>query len=516
MNKTVINATEGGARIKGTTLMSLKDALDKYCTEPIDKSELHDKLTLAENGDELVTKVIPLLENDIANLDEIILHSRRGLSTCKGMRTLISRPNYRNLLSKKKEKLFSDLLRQSQEETNGDFIESNKLFYRKVIQTLKDSKLKNVIILSAKNFEESEAAHVASVKNPLVNVAIYGASRAIQGRALKKKESLTHFLRNNNDALIRVKRNVLILRTAKKAATSLKKSYEETLELLKQYNETKDDSLLISKEPEQVLLEDAETYFAAGNWAHPLLDAKKAMDQYHAGPKTPVVEARIREAFDIWQKAICMRDDAIQLAKKEEADNADERKKLIEYNNLMEQSRQLGREEKKFEEALVLLRKAHELMPDATEAKWGLATALHHAEHFEESLKVYEELIKEHPDNYRFRFEYGQVLLRDYDIEKGLGQIELVMSKTDEFDSFLLRVGEIYEFIRMPEKALNAYSKYLKKYPSNFEVWHRKGECLTQMGRGKQAKAAYKRARIINPDYDPTKLRQSSAVTFSG
>lgn len=511
MNKTVINATEGGARIKGTTLMSLKDALDKYCTEPIDKSELHDKLTLAENGDELVTKVIPLLENDIANLDEIILHSRRGLSTCKGMRTLISRPNYRNLLSKKKEKLFSDLLRQSQEETNGDFIESNKLFYRKVIQTLKDSKLKNVIILSAKNFEESEAAHVASVKNPLVNVAIYGASRAIQGRALKKKESLTHFLRNNNDALIRVKRNVLILRTAKKAATSLKKSYEETLELLKQYNETKDDSLLISKEPEQVLLEDAETYFAAGNWAHPLLDAKRAL--------TRKLELTITEnaaAEAVLNKAISMKNLAIAIAKKEEADNADERKKLIEYNNLMEQSRQLGREEKKFEEALVLLRKAHELMPDATEAKWGLATALHHAEHFEESLKVYEELIKEHPDNYRFRFEYGQVLLRDYDIEKGLGQIELVMSKTDEFDSFLLRVGEIYEFIRMPEKALNAYSKYLKKYPSNFEVWHRKGECLTQMGRGKQAKAAYKRARIINPDYDPTKLRQSSAVTFSG
>jgi tetratricopeptide (TPR) repeat protein len=496
MKKTVINATEGGARIKGTTLLSLKDALNKYCTEPIDKSELASKLTLADNGDVLVEKVIPLLKQDIVNLDEIILHSRRGLASCRGMRVLMSQPSYRNLLSKKKEKLFLDLLKQARDETGNVFIDSNKLFYQKIIDTLKKSKLRNIIILSAKNFEESEAAHVASTKNPLVNVAIYGASRAIQGRELKKKEGLAHFLKNNNDALIRVKRNALILQTAKTAATSLKKSYEETLDLLIQYYQTKDNSLLTSTIPEIVNFDDAESYFEIGNWAHPLLDAEKIIGETHD------------ESVDaVYQKAIRMRDDAIILAKKEELENADKRKKLIEYNSLMEESRRLGREEKNFEKALQFLKQASELMPDSTEAKWGIATALHHNEQFEEALRVYEELIETNPENHRFRFEYGQVLLRNHELEEGLKQIELAMEKSDEFDSFLSRVGEIYEFIKMPAEALKAYTKYLKKYPSNFEVWIRKGNCLTQLGRTKQAEIAYRQAKMINPYHPSAKAR---------
>ncbi|MGN0513835.1 MAG: motility associated factor glycosyltransferase family protein [Lachnospiraceae bacterium] len=48
----VINATEGGAKINGATVMTLKDAIDKYCTERVDFKSFLDSVDNSYYGEE--------------------------------------------------------------------------------------------------------------------------------------------------------------------------------------------------------------------------------------------------------------------------------------------------------------------------------------------------------------------------------------------------------------------------------------------------------------------------------
>lgn len=498
MQKLVINATEGGCHIKGTIRMSLKDVLNKYCAETIDKSKIKPLLSLASNGDELITKVIPLLKEDISNLNEIIKQSKRGLDSAEELKTVVNKTSYKGLLSKKNEKLLNKILEKSKQEVGKNYIEFNNLFFKKAISALEKRNLKNlktIMILSNKNFKASEAAHLASIKNPLVNVAVYGASRRIQSRELKVNETIINFLQNKEDALTRIKRNTLILQTAFDAAKSLKKSYKETLELLKKYDKTKNNNLLMPSEKEVINLDDVNDYFEADNWAHPLLDAKKTLSK-----KSELSITKNAAAEAIYNLAFSKRNEAINKAKADEKKNVEREKNLLKYNELLEESKRLGREEKKFDEALELLKQAVKLMPKETEARWGLATALHHSGNIKESIKKYKKLVTDFPDNNRLRFEMGQVMIRDNNLDEGLKEIGKAMKGTDEFDSFFARLAEIYQKGNMPEEAILAYSNYLEKYPFDVEMWTKYGDYLTILDKKEEAKDAYGKATQINPD----------------
>lgn len=533
MKKLVLNCTEGGAHIKGTERMSLKAAIAKYCTKKIDKTVIDPFLSLSPEGDKLIATVVPMLKTDIENLDSIVSHSRKGLAACVGLKNLMARRGYGKLMTKDREKFINKIQQEAAKESGGDFLKMNHLFFQKLGDRLPKGLLRSVVVLSGKNFEFSEKAHVAARSNPLVNVAIYGASRRIWSRELKAKETLPDMLKDKKNGLIRIRRNELILKAAQGAAESLRKSYKETYRLLKKYDKTKDESLLVSSEKEEVDLSDAEDYFKVGNFAHPLLDAKKILDaeelslcqRYYnknSDPKvTPDIIVEHHEKYEkttynkkpissvekilaeeVYNKALAMRTKAIKEAKANEAKNGDRESRLLRYNALLESSKELGRKDKDFDKALALLRKAAKLMPEETEARWGVATALHHSGKIKESLVEYRKLIKDFPDNLRFQFEMGQVLLRDNDLQAGLKMIGEVMEKTEEFDYFLARLGEIYQHIDKTEEAALAYESYLEKFSSNYEVWAKHGDCLTRLKRKAEAKKAYKASLSIRPGYE--------------
>ncbi len=498
MKKLVLDCTEGGAYIKGTERLPLREAIAKYCTIPIDKTVVKKYLTLANDADDLIAKVVPLLKIDIKNLDAIISQSRKGLSTCHGMQILINKPGYSKLSKQVDNNFFNKMQEQAAKQSGGSFTKMNELYFEKLGDRLLKGLLRNIVILSGKNFKFSEKAHEAAKLNPLVSVAIYGASRRIYHRDMKAKETLPDMLKNRKGALTRIRRNEFILKAAKDAAETLIKSYKETYELLKKYNKTKDETLLVSTEKEPVDLSSAEAYFKVGNFAHPLLDAKKVIADSGYNIKHPDFErARI-----IYDKALTMRTKAIDEAKANEAKNGDRESRLLRYNALLEQSKEEGRKAKDFDKALALLRKAAKLMPEETEACWGVATALHHSGKIKESLKEYRKLVKDFPDNLRFSFEMGQVMLRDNDLQNGLREIVSVMEKTEEFDYFLARLGEIYQHIDKIEEAALAYETYLKKYSSNYEVWAKHGDCLSRLKRKAEARKAYKAALSIKPGYE--------------
>jgi len=505
MQKIIINSTEGGARIKGALQIPFREAIAKYCQAPIDKSKLTPLLTLADDGDDLVKKVIPLLEQDIQNLKNIVENSRKGMAANRGITVLMKRTsklkNRKSLITKDHEKLFDKLSKESSLESKGDFILANHLFYEKLLSSLliKGKLLRALIKLSKINFIFSEAAHISSAHNPLVNVAIYGASRSIQSRRLKVDETLAKFLKDRKIAETRMERNNLILSTAKKASESLLKSYEETLDLLKQYNETKDDSLLLPTQEEKINLDDAEEYFAVGNWAHPIVDAKKIVDR---------IDLRFtpehKKALEIYTKAYEMRVEAIKKAKKHEEEYGEKESNLLQHNDLLEKSQEAGKKGD-FKEALILIQKAIELIPDSKDAQWGLATCLNHLKRYDESILEYQKLInnfqiENQPENPRYRFEMGQVMLLANRVKEGLKEISKAMETTNEFNSFFAHLGDIYMGLKMYKEAEIAYSSYLESFPINYVVWEQHAKCLMHLGQKKKAEVSYQKARRIKKD----------------
>jgi len=323
--------------------------------------------------------------------------------------------------------------------------------------------------------------------NPLVNVAIYGATRKIQSRALKVKETLTNFLTRPSDAITRMERNELILTTAKKAAESLLKPYKESYEILKKYDEDKDSTLLQSTEPEPIDYADIESYFAAGNWAHPYLDAQNTLKN----------DTNNQEAMNILERATKARQDAIAAAKKRETENIEHDRKVLQYNQLLEDSQKLGREGKKFDKALELLREAVALLPDKMEGRWGLATALHHTGELDESIKVYQQIVNDFPDQHKFCFEMGQVMMLNGQSEDGVASIKIAMEASNDYDSFLFRLGQLYVLADRHQEATLTMEKYTNLFPHDYNGWRLLGDCFAHIGDKEKSKAAMSKAQAI-------------------
>jgi len=509
----MMNSTEGGADIKGTGKIPLRDYLQEHCKNTIDKSVVKPLLTLADDGDKLIEKVVPLLKDDIENLEIIIKNSRKGVAVNKGISKILNKyyktKKNKLLLKKQDIKFFDELSKESSKYGKGNFIDANKYFYEKAGEKYKSQPLNALIKLSEKNFKFSEESHIHCAQNPLVNVAIYGASRMIQSRKLKVDETFTKFLTDPVIADTRMERNNLILSTAKKASESLSKSYKKTLEVLEKYNETKDDSLLRSQVEEEINLDDAEQYFLKGNWAHPLHYAKKFLTEGEwVTVKDFTLTAneisepdKLTQAKNIYDKALNMKLDSIEKALENEKENWEKESNLLKHNALLEEGHKLGKTGD-FEAALEKISQALILHPESMNAKWGKATCLNHLKKYEESISAYKILIdsqeKGKPENPRYRFEMGQVMLMVPEMTfEGIKEIQKAMSLTPEFDSFLFRIAEIYMHLDMWKEAIETFDLYFQKFDFDFNALLKCGECYERLEDFNKAEECYSKAKKI-------------------
>ena len=91
----VIDATEGGIRIEGTRLMTLKDAIDEYCTKEFDFSKIVEQ---AEQifDDELKEKYREFVRRVPQQLMEIRRMVRASVSDYAAMRRMVQKDDYHN------------------------------------------------------------------------------------------------------------------------------------------------------------------------------------------------------------------------------------------------------------------------------------------------------------------------------------------------------------------------------------------------------------------------------------
>jgi len=422
-----IDCTEGGARKRGAKRMFLSDALAKHAIAPIDKSVLKPLLNLDPNADATIQRLLPLLTTDLKLLKLIIEHAELGLKTVMKLRNTTSQ--------KKLMKLFHE------------------------------------------NAKHSTVAYEAAKRMPTVSLAIYGASRAIQGRALNVEADAqllaTKKFKKERD--IRLDRNEIILKAARDAAKDLKATYEETRNTLIEYGQGKSGILDSIGDPDAPSLDDAEHYLSTGAFAKPYLEACRTMKQ------APRPDALImKHAADIIDRSIIMRTDAIEKAKDVyEVDLSLNRNKIPEYLDLIDEALELGRDGKKFSEAMELLKKAKELIPTRQEARWGIASAYNMLDNLVLAAAEYKSLVEDFQEVHRFKFEYGQVLVKLWadndpvaDLQEGLKWISEAMSNSTEFDHFLLTYASILKRAGLDDRAHEALAQYIEKFPhDNGAVW---------------------------------------------
>ncbi|HKL78851.1 MAG TPA: 6-hydroxymethylpterin diphosphokinase MptE-like protein, partial [Mobilitalea sp.] len=77
----VIDATEGGAKIKGTTILTLRDAIDKYCIKEVDCDRIISELIPACNIAE-IQRMVEFIRKDIGELEEMEKMAEEAESIC--------------------------------------------------------------------------------------------------------------------------------------------------------------------------------------------------------------------------------------------------------------------------------------------------------------------------------------------------------------------------------------------------------------------------------------------------
>jgi hypothetical protein len=447
-SKIIINATEGGARIAGTEQYTLKEAIQKYSKFNINKKQIKNYSGFIEDANGLIEEVIPLLDYEIDCMKEVAGNAKKGLKTVKDIKDLNIKKDKNRI-----EKLLTD------------------------------------------NRKYSVEAEQISSKLPLLGLSIYYESRLIHNRQLKVKGKMRHVLKHKNDLLIRLKRNEIILAAAKKACEHLIGLYKKTKQILQDHLVGED--VLTSKEEYTPNIMDADEMFDVGNWGRPLLEAIMIKNKgelsntiyKYKDMENSWINYSVQEVNRIITKAVEMRKQSIERNIKENEENSE----LIRYYRYIEQARKKG-QKVEFADALRFLKMAVDLFPEKEEGLWGYATALYHCKLFDKAIKQFEKLMKLNPDKLRYKFEYGQVVLNN-SIQEGMRIIGEVMAKTEEFDNFLVRVGDMYFEKGMYEQAIIAYENYLKKFPPDVNSLTNLAKSYKMIGKGRLAKRLFNKYR---------------------
>ena len=416
----IYNCTQGGAYIQGTKHRYLKDVLNQEMDD-VDKDLVSGLLSEADNADEVTEKAIPVLQAEIGRLDEVILHSKKALQTNKKLR-----------------------------------------------QECKKDRRHKLNHLLQENEKHSEQAQKACTKLPLVNLAIYGAKRHIESRDMKAQMEPGKLKqkRNQDTLLKRIKRNKYILLAAKKCAERMKKLY---VQAIKDINKKVWKS---KREPEDHLesLKEWEEYFAAGNFAHPMLDALEVLK---IEPDNLVAKSILAEAYDMREEAI---EKVTEIYDQEIKDDLDS---FLIYNEFVDAAKKLGGFDKAdsndYEKAKELLTEAYEMKPEEPQAIWGLANVHQFNKEYDEALEMYNELVDlpnlDEGILHKFICERAILMLNIPEKkQEGLDDMVNLVELSTQFEHFLFNIAKILAEQNNLDDAYTYTRRYLKAYPVNREA----------------------------------------------
>jgi tetratricopeptide (TPR) repeat protein len=404
-SRTLINATEGGARIDHMRPMYLQDVYDKYIKDQpdIDRSKLEDLCRPLDNAEDLRSEVAEAIQRGIDNLIKIKQESRIALDLCKVIKEG----------GQDKKTLETLLNRQSKHASNAQ-------------------KLTNKI--------------------PAMRLTMLGAQRALADRRYRsgtgtKAVTASDLINDDELRAKKIERGSMILKHAIKTTSGLLPRYRKAL------NEIRNGWDIPEDRPPSI--EDAEKYFNDGNFTVPLIDAERML--WNGGTLTP-------EAAEVRDRALSMRAEAIEKARQIQAsDRKDNLYAVPLYYYLLSEIQRAFRDDEDDEKAFKLIEEAENLLPKRHEARWAHATLFFIQGKFEEARDLYRMLTTENENIPAYWFEYGKCLIACEQVVEGLDAIDRAVEMTDEYNWFLK-----YAAIESKKHDISRARDYAERYHKLF------------------------------------------------
>lgn len=531
-----INATEGGVRIEGTDQLAMADVVTEICTEPLDLTPF-DRLSEPDpDTDRLIEEAIEMLARELDTMEAVRSTAPEALDNNRRMRKMLDRDRARAMETKK----FRRYLRANDKLTEQTRLQAEKM------PVLMDS-IFGAYRQAAFFNPEGESDAVARMELGLNrNEAMLTAALEATDQLLGTSEQVLDTLRRYQSTAARegqepesasAQADLAEIFTETGFMDDAEKAYRRAVEL-DSSNPThrhKLAHLLITREkfsaalelieasaqPESAeaetlrqavdgamasLLDEADSHLAKDRYGYPLIIARKCL----------AARPDFDRARKIYDRAVELRDEAEAAAAAKATsfreNDADRLAKEEQYQILLAESKRLGQENHDFDGSLKLLEQAIDLCPDKIQARWGLATTLHHLGRLDESLAAYQELVELKPKDRKYRFEMGLVLLKMDRTEDGMAMIEGLMQKTNQFDSFLPQMALLHRQQKRHQMALEAYHKYLARFSADYQAWAQQGDCLAEMGRLDQAIESYDQALKFKPDFRHALAHKSQLV----
>lgn len=410
------DCTEGGALIPGFRPTTLKSYLDRFARHAF--PHVQETFRYTDTWRDDVGVALRYCEADAANLQELLGYCKTGLETCDTLETFIGN-KHRNSLK--------------------EFDEAGK-----------------------QNLHASNEAQKRAARNPLLESAIYGASREIAGKELFV--SGKHTGKDDHALETRIKRNRHILNASVSAAKKLLEIYTRVEEQLKELLENP-EAMRGGKVPEPSL-SDAAQYLQKGNWGLPLLELQRM-------PIHAVALFGVDKAEDIRQRCEEMRAAAIERGRHWQEDQED-RERRLRYHLLITEAKKAGSRQKDFRRSYLYLLRAHRLQPSDMMAVYGIASCATMLKKYDAALPFYDRLVTEHPDVEQYKYERMLVLLSAGDVDNGFRELEELLARSEKYDHVLFTVADIFADVKKDkDRAAQTMRQYLEKYPQNPEGWRK-------------------------------------------
>lgn len=176
----VIDATEGGAKIKGTIIMTLAEAINRYCLEECHVEDIINELNPSVANDEFPV-LKECINKDIEDLEDIRENAKRGVEICA------------KLINKYKKSIFET---EASIQKNKDLSNINEYIERKDVYELIDWDI------SEDTFSYMSDLYIYSDNEKENKLFTYQKASGIYSAIIKASDRMTPMLMNLKDNLL--------------------------------------------------------------------------------------------------------------------------------------------------------------------------------------------------------------------------------------------------------------------------------------------------------------------------
>lgn len=131
------------------------------------------------------------------------------------------------------------------------------------------------------------------------------------------------------------------------------------------------------------------------------------------------------------------------------------------------------------------------------------------------SLYILEALVKKHPKNYIINYEYTYSLVKKGNFAEANKILRKLESYPEADDRLHAMIGNTYDYMGHPDKALKAYQNGLKKFPNSGVLHVEQGNVYASQRDYDKAIPYYEKGIEVDPLYPTSYLRASTVYLSS-